>query len=69
MGLSNVMTQSGWQFETQIVSLESGNQALMEWVFLLGGMESEENRPYHRGLPDHPSLPPVRSSVRARDRP
>ncbi len=40
--LSNVMTQFGWQFETQIVSLESGNQALMEWVVLLGGLESDE---------------------------
>lgn len=40
--LEPVMTQFGWQFETQLVSLESGNQALMEWVFLLGGMEKEE---------------------------
>ena len=40
--LGTLMTQFGWQFETQIVSLESGNQALMEWVFLLGGVESEE---------------------------
>lgn len=40
--LGTLMTQFGWQLETQIVSLESGNQALMEWVFLLGGVESEE---------------------------
>lgn len=40
--LSTVMTQFGWQLETQIVSLESGNRALMEWVFLLGGVESDE---------------------------
>jgi hypothetical protein len=41
-GLEPIMTQFGWQFETQIVSLTGGNQALMEWVFLLGGMEQSE---------------------------
>lgn len=40
--LGTIMTQFGWQLETQIVSLESGNQALVEWVFLLGGVESSE---------------------------
>lgn len=39
--LEPIMSQFGWQFETQIVSLESGNQALMEWLFLVGGVEEE----------------------------
>jgi len=37
-----IMSQFGWQFETQIVSTESGNQALMEWVVLVGGVEQDE---------------------------
>jgi hypothetical protein len=37
-----LMSQFGWQFETQIVSTESGNQALMEWIILLGGLEQSE---------------------------
>jgi hypothetical protein len=37
-----IMSQFGWQFETQIVSTESGNQALMEWIILLGGLEQSE---------------------------
>jgi hypothetical protein len=41
MGLQPVMTQFGWQFETQIVSLTGGTQALMEWVVLAGGVESD----------------------------
>ncbi len=40
--LEPIMSQFGWQFETQVVSLESGNQALMEWVFLVGGVEQDE---------------------------
>lgn len=40
-GLQPVMTQFGWQFETQIVSLTGGTQALMEWVVLAGGVESD----------------------------
>ncbi|MGD8320059.1 MAG: hypothetical protein PVJ02_06380, partial [Gemmatimonadota bacterium] len=40
--LEPIMSQFGWQFETQIVSLTGGNQALMEWVFLLGGLEQDE---------------------------
>ncbi len=36
------MTQFGWQFETRIMSSESGNQALMEWVVLIGGVEQDE---------------------------
>ena len=41
-GLEPLMTQFGWQFETQLVSTTSGNQALMEWVFLIGGVEQSE---------------------------
>lgn len=40
--LETVMSQFGWQLETRILSLESGNQALIEWVFLMGGVESDE---------------------------
>ena len=36
------MTQFGWQFETQILSMSDGNQALMEWVILVGGVEQDE---------------------------
>ena len=41
-GLEPIMTQFGWQFETRIMSAESGNQALMEWVVLIGGVEQDE---------------------------
>jgi hypothetical protein len=41
-GLQPIMTQFGWQFETQIVSLESANQALLEFVVLMGGFEQSE---------------------------
>jgi hypothetical protein len=41
-GLESIMTQFGWQFETQILSLSGGHRALMEWVFLVGGVEQEE---------------------------
>jgi hypothetical protein len=37
IGKEAIMSQFGWQFETQIVSMTDGNQALMEWVFLVGG--------------------------------
>jgi len=40
--LQPMMTQFGWQFETQIVSLQSKAQALLEWVFLVGGVEQSE---------------------------
>jgi hypothetical protein len=40
--LQPMMTQFGWQLETQVVSLESRAQALMEWVFLVGGVEQSE---------------------------
>ncbi len=40
--LEPIMTQFGWQWETRLVSMESGNQALMEWVLLVGGMEQNE---------------------------
>ncbi len=41
-GLEPIMTQFGWQFETRIMASESGNQALMEWVVLVGGVEQDE---------------------------
>jgi hypothetical protein len=40
--MSNIMSQFGWQFETQIMSTNSGATALMEWVFLVGGVEQDE---------------------------
>jgi hypothetical protein len=40
--LETIMSQFGWQFETQILSQESGNQALLEWLVLVGGVESDE---------------------------
>jgi hypothetical protein len=40
--LEPIMSQFGWQLETQIVSMTGGNQALMEWVFLVGGVEQDE---------------------------
>ena len=42
IGKEAIMSQFGWQFETQIVSTQSGNQALMEWVVLVGGVEQDE---------------------------
>jgi hypothetical protein len=42
IGKQPIMSQFGWQFETQIVSTTSGNQALMEWIILLGGLEQSE---------------------------
>ena len=42
IGKASVMSQFGWQFETQVVSTRSGNQALMEWVVLVGGVEQDE---------------------------
>lgn len=41
-GKEPLMTQFGWQAETQIKATDSGNQALMEWVFLVGGVEQDE---------------------------
>jgi hypothetical protein len=41
-GLEPIMSQFGWQFETQMVSTTEGNQALMEWLLLLGGLEQDE---------------------------
>jgi len=37
-----MMTQFGWQFETQILSTEHRSQALLEWIFLMGGLEQSE---------------------------
>lgn len=42
IGKSALMSQFGWQFETQVLSTQSGNQALMEWVVLVGGVEQDE---------------------------
>jgi hypothetical protein len=42
IGKESIMSQFGWQFETQIVSTRTGNQALMEWVALVGGVEQDE---------------------------
>jgi hypothetical protein len=41
-GLEPMMTQFGWQWETKIISTTGGNQALMEWVLLVGGVEQDE---------------------------
>ena len=40
--LEPLMTQFGWQWETQLVSTTTGSQALMEWVLLVGGVEQDE---------------------------
>ncbi len=40
--LEPVMTQFGWQWETQVVSTDGGSQALLEWVALAGGLEQSE---------------------------
>jgi hypothetical protein len=39
---SAFMTQFGWQAETQILATDTGDQALIEWVGLLGGVEQGE---------------------------
>ncbi len=42
IGKSAMMSQFGWQFETQLVSTETGHQALLEWIPLVGGVEQDE---------------------------
>lgn len=42
VGKEALITQFGWQFETQIKASENGSQALLEWVFLVGGVEQDE---------------------------
>ena len=42
IGKESIMSQFGWQFETQVVSTRSGNRALMEWIVLVGGVEQDE---------------------------
>ena len=49
-GLEPIMSQFGWQFENQIVSLESGNRALLEGLVLLGGLEQGEFNMSFAGL-------------------
>jgi len=41
-GLEPIMTQFGYQFENQVVSLQSGNRALMEVLVPFGGLEQGE---------------------------
>ena len=41
-GKSALMTQFGWQWETRLLSTQTGAQALMEWVALVGGVEQDE---------------------------
>jgi hypothetical protein len=41
-GLEPIMSQFGWQFENQVVSLNSGNRALIEGLVLMGGLEQGE---------------------------
>jgi hypothetical protein len=40
--LEPMMTQFGWQWETKLISQNAGNQVLMEWVLLVGGVEQDE---------------------------
>lgn len=40
--LEPMISQFGWQWETQVVSMTGGNQALLEWVLLMGGIEQDE---------------------------
>ena len=40
--LEPIMTQFGWQWETQLIATPNGSQALMEWVLLVGGVEQDE---------------------------
>jgi len=49
-GLEPIMSQFGWQFENQVVSLESGNRALLEGLVLLGGLEQGEFNMSFAGL-------------------
>ena len=48
--LEPIMSQFGWQFETQIVSMTSGNRALLEGLVLLGGLEQGEFNMSFAGL-------------------
>lgn len=41
-GKQPLMSQFGWQFENQLLSTTEGNQALLEWVVLVGGVEQDE---------------------------
>jgi hypothetical protein len=42
VGLEPIMTQFGWQLEKSMMAREDGNEALLEWVFLVGGVEQSE---------------------------
>ena len=39
MDVRPVVTQFGWQFESQFASLENGPVALNEWILLVGGLD------------------------------
>src|SRR5262245_52354932 len=41
-GLEPIMSQFGWQFEKRLVSTDTGTEALIEWVVLVGGVEQAE---------------------------
>lgn len=45
LGKSRFMSQFGWQFEEQLISTATGHQALLEWIFLVGGVEQDEFNP------------------------
>jgi hypothetical protein len=64
VGKEAIMSQFGWQFETQIVSMTDGNQALMEWVFLVGGGGAGRAQPVP--LLDGRISPARRTRVRCR---
>lgn len=39
IGVQPVITQFGWQFETNLIETESGLTAVTEWIPLVGGLE------------------------------
>jgi hypothetical protein len=41
-GQNPLMSQFGWQSEKRLVATETGMQALLEWVILVGGVEDTE---------------------------
>jgi hypothetical protein len=47
---SNIISQFGWQFETRFFTLENGGSGLVEFVPLIGGLESGKFIPSVSGL-------------------
>lgn len=45
LGMSNVFTQFGWQFEKQYFALDNGTAGLVEFVGLIGGLEQNKFLP------------------------